>query len=637
MTLVAKTWAIFLLAISAVILLVFVFYPDLLLARNITNYKDTISTSAPELGANHTLAFNLGVDIDPSGYIEITPPDDFEILGTSTFAAERNVELYVNGTARAAGSVSGPTTDLVEIFPGLPGSIRYTLNSSTGIAAGSSLELRIGNHTSNSLAFSETYSTSTGTTTIEADIKPIINGPDIGTRRVEMDIYNGSTLVADAGFLIALVNRVGVGPADTTEEIPPYRFNPSPTSTVTGITLSVEIFIETDEFAICKYSSVSGVAYSEMANFFESTGLIYHTAVVPVTADTIQQFYIRCIDDEGNFNTDDYLLEFAVSARPTGTANTEGDISGDGTGSGNAGAGSGSGSGGESGNSNGVAPSEGGTSGTGGSGGGGGGGSGEGTGDTAGGGFESADAAYRSGDGRVVITGHAFPRSEVFVLVDGNAAESTRADAQGLYSVTLDEIARGVYTFGIYALDSAQVRSSTFSTSFTVTGARTSTLSNINVAPSIKVTPDPVDVGAIATISGYTLQNSTVTIENEKDKTAASRKTLTATSDNNGFWSLALDTTGFSAGTYKVRAKAVQTDGVSTNFSNYTTYGIGQNALKPLNADLNRDGKVNLVDFSILLFWWNSNGGDSDPSADINGDGKVNLTDFSILLFNWTG
>jgi len=38
-----------------------------------------------------------------------------------------------------------------------------------------------------------------------------------------------------------------------------------------------------------------------------------------------------------------------------------------------------------------------------------------------------------------------------------------------------------------------------------------------------------------------------------------------------------------------------------------------------------------------MLFWWQTNGGDSDPSADINQDGTVSLTDFSILLFNWTG
>ena len=52
-----------------------------------------------------------------------------------------------------------------------------------------------------------------------------------------------------------------------------------------------------------------------------------------------------------------------------------------------------------------------------------------------------------------------------------------------------------------------------------------------------------------------------------------------------------------------------------------------------MSADLNRDGKVNLIDFSIMLFHW----GNPDPVADINEDGTVDLTDFSILLFNWTG
>jgi hypothetical protein len=50
-------------------------------------------------------------------------------------------------------------------------------------------------------------------------------------------------------------------------------------------------------------------------------------------------------------------------------------------------------------------------------------------------------------------------------------------------------------------------------------------------------------------------------------------------------------------------------------------------------SDINKDGKVNLVDFSILLTHWN----EADDDADINQDGIVNLSDFSILLFNWTG
>ena len=54
---------------------------------------------------------------------------------------------------------------------------------------------------------------------------------------------------------------------------------------------------------------------------------------------------------------------------------------------------------------------------------------------------------------------------------------------------------------------------------------------------------------------------------------------------------------------------------------------------KKLLADLNGDGRVNLADFSILLYYW----GTSNPTADLNGDGVVDLSDLSILLYYWTG
>ncbi len=631
MTIVAKAWAFFIATFGVVVLLLMFFAPDLLSAsRNITEYKDLISNSTPLVASNHTLSFKLDTTVSGGAYIEVTPPPGFEVISTSTFAAERNVTLAVNGSLRASDSVLSPGVDMVEIIPGSPGMIRYTLNPSEGISAGSRLELRIGNHTDKSNVFAVEYSTSTGTTTTDADIKPIINDSSIGTKQVQVAVYDGS-LVAEAGFLIALVDMVGLGPIDTTEEIPPYRFNGSPSSTVTGVTLSVELFVETDELAICKYSLLPGVAYGAMPVTFTGTGLIYHTVVVAVTPNSTQTFYVRCLDDEGNFNIDDYLIQFAVSDIPTGETNEEGSVDGDGSGTGNQESGSGSGSGGTSGGDQGSA------TGSGGSGGGGGGGSGGASGSTAGGGFESEDAPYRSGDGRVVMSGYAFPRSTVYALVDGKAAESVKAGNTGEYSVTIDQIARGVYTFGVYAIDAAQTKSSTFSTSFTVIGARTSALSNVNVPPTVKATPNPVNPGAALSIGGYALPNATITLENEKDGTSASKQTFTATSDGNGMWSAAVDTGNFSIGTYKARAKAVQNGALSTNFSSYVLYGVGQNAVKVINADLNRDGKVNLVDFSILLFWWNSNGGTSDPSADINADGKVNLTDFSILLFNWTG
>lgn len=631
-----RAWCTFSFLVVAFFVSYYFLLPGEVTARNIAEYRDLISDSTPGVPSNHTISFRLQQSISPSAYFEITPPAGFETLGTSTFSAERNVELRVNGGLRTAGATLGVTTDMVEIIPGTPGLIRYTLNPSTGISANASLEFKIGNHTSAALSFSETYSSTTGTSTILADVKPIVNANDVGTHKVAVQVYDGG-LVANADFSIALVDLVGVGPIDTTEEIPPERFNGAPSSTITGVTLNVEIFVETNEFAVCKFATVPDIDYSVMSNTFSNTGLIYHTTIVPVTPGSTYQFYVRCIDDEGNFNIDDYLIEFAVSDAPTGTANEEGDVEGDGTGSGNDGTGSGAGGGGTEGESSGEAPISGGSAGTGGSGGGGGGGSGRADEDGAGGGFESQDAPYRSGDGRVVITGYAYPRSSVSILVDGQLAVTERAAGDGSYSITLDEIARGVYTFGVYAVDANTTRSSTFSTSFTVTGARTSALSNINLSPTIKATPDPVTPGNALTLSGYTQPNAVVTLENERDGSAASRQTITATADASGVWSTQVETSNFSVGTYKARAKSAVSGGVVTNFSAYVLYGVGQSAVRPINADLNRDSKVNLVDFSILLFWWGTDGGDSNPTADINGDTRVNLVDFSILLFNWTG
>ena len=51
--------------------------------------------------------------------------------------------------------------------------------------------------------------------------------------------------------------------------------------------------------------------------------------------------------------------------------------------------------------------------------------------------------------------------------------------------------------------------------------------------------------------------------------------------------------------------------------------------------DLNTDKRIDIVDFSILAYWY----GRSKPaaSADLNHDGVVNLIDFSILAYHWTG
>jgi hypothetical protein len=54
-----------------------------------------------------------------------------------------------------------------------------------------------------------------------------------------------------------------------------------------------------------------------------------------------------------------------------------------------------------------------------------------------------------------------------------------------------------------------------------------------------------------------------------------------------------------------------------------------------IGADLNHDGKVNSVDFSIMLSFWKTSSPFKNSCVDINLDKQVNSVDFSILLYQW--
>ena len=65
--------------------------------------------------------------------------------------------------------------------------------------------------------------------------------------------------------------------------------------------------------------------------------------------------------------------------------------------------------------------------------------------------------------------------------------------------------------------------------------------------------------------------------------------------------------------------------------------------IQPLNplkvcgkkSDFSCDGRINEIDFSILLYYWKSKPPFANPAVDMNKDGKVDTIDFSILLYNW--
>ena len=135
--------------------------------------------------------------------------------------------------------------------------------------------------------------------------------------------------------------------------------------------------------------------------------------------------------------------------------------------------------------------------------------------------------------------------------------------------------------------------------------------------------------------SGQSAPNASIEVHIDN-----SSKVLNTTATAQGTWSVPYPTAGLSAQTHTARARTIISSGTLASQSSFSTtvqLQAGVNGKVATPSDLNKDGSVNLIDFSILIFWWNTAGGDSNPPADINGNGKVGLEDFSILLYNWSG
>lgn len=260
---------------------------------------------------------------------------------------------------------------------------------------------------------------------------------------------------------------------------------------------------------------------------------------------------------------------------------------------------------------------------------------GSGGGGSSGGGSGGSGGSSRDlGDTLISVIGRAYPQRTINFLLDTVSVGTVRSDSDGEFEFTT-EASPGTATFGIWAEDSAGTRSITLNNTFDVTQGAVTNLNGIVLPPTLRVASQNVDPGDVVTVSGEGVPDSVVEIHLDNSNPVFETET-----DSNGRWSFSLDTGQLSIAEHILRARSVLGNPPLTTestFSNSLQLFVGVDGQATTPSDLNRDGSINLIDFSILIFWWGTNGGDSDPPADINGNGRVSLEDFSILLFNWTG
>ena len=235
------------------------------------------------------------------------------------------------------------------------------------------------------------------------------------------------------------------------------------------------------------------------------------------------------------------------------------------------------------------------------------------------------------GHAKVIFEGRAYPKAFITLLKNGRVANTFLAETTGLFRTELTGVAGGVYSFGFFAEDTDGRKSVTISFAVGVIDGTTTTISGIFISPTISLSPTQVEIGRDVNIAGQVFPQSQIKIFVSSQEVVKDAK-----ADAKGKWGYKLNTGSLGEGEHESRAKAMFGEGEQSDFSQIIPFlVVKKGAMVCKGADLNFDGKINIVDFSILLYFWNQ----TDPSnrcADINFDGKVNIIDFSIMMYWWT-
>jgi hypothetical protein len=213
----------------------------------------------------------------------------------------------------------------------------------------------------------------------------------------------------------------------------------------------------------------------------------------------------------------------------------------------------------------------------------------------------------------------------VTFLDNGNVAGTTVADSASFFDKTLLSLSNGVHTISLYGSDTSGRTTLTLSFDVMVISGSTVTLSGFLLPPTLSVTKPVLKRPEAQQSTGAARDNSTVSAFFNNSTPIVKQVGTGAT----GQWTANVPEI-FHLGTHDTSALVQDGNGGQSVLSQSLPFTV------VLSADLNVDTRVNLTDFSILMF----NYGRSTPpnlAADINDNGGApDLVDFSIMMFHWT-
>ncbi|MCC6934721.1 MAG: hypothetical protein IT406_03500 [Candidatus Yanofskybacteria bacterium] len=250
------------------------------------------------------------------------------------------------------------------------------------------------------------------------------------------------------------------------------------------------------------------------------------------------------------------------------------------------------------------------------------------------GGSVSGDVSW-SRIAAIELNGVAFPRATVHLLKDGVDVARSDADDEGRFRIALSGLAGGSYLFGLTAVANDGTRTDPYSfVAIPILGSTTH-ISNILLPPLVVAEDSQAAGGTGAWLRGWTAPGAQIEVTVDDGVWQG-----IAFVHNDGSYRAEVIPNDQRSGEHVLRVRAI-VGRMGSPSSREIRFVVGE-ALPSVcgtgvdTADINDDGRVDLVDFSILSFWYEKPI-DAGARADLNCDGSVTLADVSILAFFWTG
>lgn len=250
--------------------------------------------------------------------------------------------------------------------------------------------------------------------------------------------------------------------------------------------------------------------------------------------------------------------------------------------------------------------------------------------------------------GGLILRGFGPPGAFLTVKKNDVVGATARIRVDGTFSVIFSSIAENSYSIGLSAEDEEGNQSQTITLrSIPIFKDATTTIENILIPPTIFIDTSRVAGDENITLHGFAPPNANVNVF-----FSPSVFVKQITSGRDGGWLISFPARELGKGKWQVKVRiqlasglisefsqvfdVVVTSGPSPSFPPVPPSVTPPRAIPPkgLQVDLNGDGRVDIIDLSILLYHW---GTPQDPRLDFNEDGVVDLIDFSVMLFWWTG